>query len=97
MERKVEKKLPFLDIMLDNGNSFLITTVFRKKTFTGLLTDYFSFAPLSYKFVLVRTVVDKVYKINNTWLGFHGDINRLTMIFRRNCSPIWVIDKIIHS
>ena len=49
MEREVEKKLPFLDIMLDNGHSSLITTVYLKKTFTDLLTNYFSFAPLSYK------------------------------------------------
>jgi len=31
MEREVEKKLPLLNMMLDNGHSFVITIVFRKK------------------------------------------------------------------
>ena len=31
---------------------------------------YFSIAPFSYKLGLVRTLEDRVYKINNTWLGF---------------------------
>ena len=52
---------------------------------------------LSYKLGLVRTLVDRIYKISNTWLGFHEDIKKLTMILRKNCFPIWVIDKIIHS
>ena len=56
---KARKKLPFLDTMLDNGHSSLITTVFRKRTFTGPLTNYFSFAPLAYKLGLVRTLVDR--------------------------------------
>ena len=27
---------------------------------------------------LIKTLVDRAYKINNTWLGFHEDINKLT-------------------
>ena len=56
---KGQKELPFLDTMLDNGHSSLITTVFRERTFTGPLTNYFSFAPLAYKLGLVRTLVDR--------------------------------------
>ena len=58
MEREVEQKLPFLDILLDNSKSSLVTTVFRKKTFTRLLANYLSFAPLSYKLGVIRTLVD---------------------------------------
>ena len=35
-------------------------------------------------------IVDRVYKINNTWLGIHEDI------LRKNCFPLWVIDQTIH-
>ena len=65
MEREIDKKLPFSDILLDNSHPSIVTSVYRKKTFTGLLTNYFSFAPLNYKLGLVRTLVDRVYKINN--------------------------------
>ena len=81
MEKVFEKKLQFLDIMLHNGHLSLFTAVFRERTLTGLVTNYFSFAPLSHKLGLVRTLVDMVHKIKNTWLDFHGDI-KLTMILR---------------
>ena len=45
---------------------FFLTIVYRKKTFTGLLTNYFSFTSYSYKVGLIRTLVDRAYKINNT-------------------------------
>ena len=54
---------------LHKSHSSLINTVFCTKTFRGLLTHYFSFAPVMYKLGLVRTLVDRVCKIN-TWLGF---------------------------
>ena len=39
METEVNHKLPFLDVLLDNSNPpSLVTSVFRKRTYTGLLT-----------------------------------------------------------
>ena len=37
-----------------------------------------------------------MYKINNTWVGFHLDVKKLIFLLRKNCFPSWVIDKIIH-
>ena len=42
-----------------------IISVFRKKTYTGLLTNYFSFTPFQYKLGLIKTLIDGAYKINN--------------------------------
>ena len=92
MEREIHKKLYFLDILIDNSHPSIVTSVYRK-TFTGLLTNYFSFAPLNYKLGLVRTLLDRVYKINNSWGGFHLDAKKLIFLLR---FPSWVIDKIIH-
>ena len=99
MEREVEKKSAFLDIVRQQTLIPSITpeTVFQTKTFTDVLTNYFTVALLSYKLGLVKTLMDSAYKINNTWIGFHGDINKLTFILQTNCFPIWTIDKIIHS
>jgi len=42
MEKEVDHKLPFLDVFIHNHSPGPpTTTVFRKKTFTGLLTNYF--------------------------------------------------------
>ena len=48
-----------------------------------LLTNYFSFIPYPYKLGLIRTLVDRAYKINNAWLGVLKDIKKLTEIHKR--------------
>ena len=97
MEKQVNHKLPFLDVLIDNNDpSSSLTSVYRKKTFTGLLTNYFSFTSNSYKVGLIKTLVDRAYKINNTWLGFHEDINKLTDILKNNLFPAHLIEKIIN-
>ena len=74
MEREIDKKLFFLDILPEDSHPSIVTSVYRKKTFTGLLTNYFSIAPLNYKLGSVRTLLDRVYKINNSWVGFYLDV-----------------------
>ena len=45
---------------------------------------------------LIKTLVNRAYKINNTWLGFHEDINNLTDILKKNLFPAHLIEKIIN-
>ena len=79
METEERGQLPFLDVLLpkqsvsDRQGTF-ITAVYRKKTYTGLLTNYFSFTPFKYKLGLIKTLIYRAYKINNTTQGFHNDI-----------------------
>ena len=69
MEKEAHHKLPFLDALVDNNDpNSLLTRVYRKKTFTGLLTNYFSFTPYSYKVGLIRTLVDTAY----WWFSRHA-------------------------
>ena len=97
MEKEVDHVLPFLDVLIDNTHrGSVVTSTFRKKTFTGLLTNYLSFAPMSYKIGLIRTLIDRVFKINNTWLGFHTDIVNLVFILRKNLFPVHLIDKCVY-
>ena len=85
MEKEAHHKLPFLDVLVDNNdpNSLLNRVDRKKKTFTGLLTNYFSFTSYSYKVGLIGTLVDRAYKINNTWLGLHEHITKLMDILKR--------------
>ena len=96
MEREIEGKLSFLGILLDNSHPSIVASVYRKKTFTGLLTNYFSFAPLNYKLGFVTTLLDRVYRINHSWAGFHLDVKKLIFLLRKNCFPSRVIDKITY-
>ena len=88
-EKETDHVLPFLDVLIDNTHrNSVVTSTFRKKTLTGLPTNCFSFTPLSYKIGLIRTLIDRVFKINNTWLGFHKDITKLVFILRKNLFPV---------
>ena len=84
METEVIHKLPFLDVLLDNSNPpSLVTSVFRKSTYTGLLTNFFSFTPFPYKLGLIRTLVDRTFKINNTWIAFTTTSRNLPTFWER--------------
>ena len=95
MEREENHKLPSLNVLLDkNSNQGIITSVYHKKTYTGLLIIYYSFVPFCYKLRLARTLLDRTFKMNNTWVGFHLDINNLTKMLRRNLFPSSVIGNV---
>ena len=59
-------KLPFLDILINNNESDLETSVFQKNTYAGLLLNYFSFVPNCYKMDLIKTLMDRIFRINNS-------------------------------
>ena len=59
------------------------------------LTNYFGLAPLTYILGLGRTLVDRPYKVNNTWTGFHDVIKKLIVILGKNCFPCCVIGRIV--
>ena len=64
VEIEQEEKLPFLDCMLDKSDSSLISSVYRKPTFTGLGLCYFSFIPYQFKINSIRTLIRKAYQIS---------------------------------
>ena len=66
--------------------------VYYKKTYTGLLTYYFSFTPIVYKSSFVRTLVDRAFRINSSWKTVHLDFKRIKQNLQRNSFPIDFID-----
>ena len=96
VEHEENGKLPFLDVCVRNGSE-LNTSIFHKKTYTGLLTNYFSFTSFSYKLGLIKTLVDRTYKINNTWNAFHTDLEQAKTVLLKNQYPKTLIDKTIKN
>jgi len=97
METEINDKLSFLDITLDKSGETLKTSIFRKQTFTGLLTSFNSFTCFSYKRGLIKCLIDRIYKINNTWLGFHHDIDNVKKLLEKNTYPMHLIDKTLKN
>ena len=95
VEKETDRKLSFLDVLMDNSNNKPITSIYRKKTFTGLLMNFQSFTCFSYKLGLIKTLIDRTFKINNTWEMFHLDLNQIKKILKKNFYPEHLIDKTI--
>ena len=93
MEAESDHKLAILDVYIDNTGPTIITGVFRKKTFTGLFTSFFSFTSLTYKIGLVQTLFDRTLNICNTWKVFNEDVKALTIILK---NPSRLIERIIN-
>ena len=96
-KKESENRLPFLDVLIDNNQVSVLTTVFRKSTFTGLLMNFTSFTSYSYKLGLIRTLIHRAYKINSTWLGFHQETTKIRHFLLKNPYPANIIDKAINS
>ena len=97
MENGVHKKLAFLDVFIDVSSNCTKTSIFRKSTFTGLLTNFNSFTSFSYKSGLIKCLIDRAYKINNFWSSFHDDLNKIKDILSKNCYPTHLVDRHIKS
>ena len=90
MKKEVDGKLTFLDVLVNKNCCSPNTSVFHtcKRTFTGLLTNYFSFTSFNFKVGLIRTLVDRFYKINSSWRGVHNDLRNLTLILHKKIFPL---------
>ena len=88
--------LPFLDVLIKNQGK-LVTSVYHKDSYTGLLTNFRSFIPHVYKRMLVNTLTDRTFKINNTWHGFDLDIKKMTSFLCKNMFPIKMVEDIIRK
>ena len=96
VEGEVSSGLAFLGVLVDGASSSSpVASVCHGASCAGLLANFFSFSPHSYKVGLVKTLVDRAYKINNTWHGFHKDIESLVITLGKNFFPAGIIDPII--
>ena len=94
-DNEIDCKLPFLDMHVERSGGKLSTSVYRKPTFTGLLSKYDSFAPILYKKNLVATLVFRSFKLSSDYFKFVADLDFITKILRSNGYPLHFIEKIV--
>ena len=98
VEKEVDGKLPFLDILISKYDILCLhTTVYRKSTYTGLLTNFTSFISIGYKIGLIKTLVDRACKINSTIETLRKDTKFIQEILQKNMYPQHIIRKFISS
>ena len=71
--------------------------IYHKSTYSNLLLTFNSFTSRFYKISLIKWLIDRAYKINNTWTSFHIDATKIKYILKRNSSRLFLINKITKS
>ena len=98
METEVNKTIPFLDVLIRSSNDGTFhTSVYRKSTFLGLFLNFISFTPMCYKLGLVKTLIDRVYKICYDRLTFNFEVKKVKEYLCKNAYPHRLVDKVIKS
>ena len=92
IEMEENNTLPFLDILISKVNNTFCTTIYRKKTFTGLYQRWDSFCPLSTKLNLIDMLVHRAVKICSK-SKLNGEIENIKKILLNNGYPLDVIER----
>ena len=87
LEKEENNSLAFLDVLVTRDASGFNTTVFRKKTFTGLGCNFYSFCFSNFKLNSIFTLVHRALTHTSTWQYFHKEIEFLTEYLVNNCYP----------
>ena len=71
-EEEQDNKLSFLDVLLTRTtDGSIVTSIYRKPTFSGLYMKWDSFVPKSYKKGLVNCLVFRAWKLCSSYVLFH--------------------------
>ena len=92
VEREENNSLAFLDIKIFCDGWKFKTSVYRKSTFSGVLTNFESFLPISYKYNLVSTLLHCRFVNCSSYRTLHFKILELKHIFRSNWYPKNLVD-----
>lgn len=95
MEQEQGLSMPFLDVCICRENDQVRTSVYHKKTYTGLLTNYYSFTADGYKTGLIRTLIDRAFKICSNWNDFQRETDKISHVLQRNQFPRGLVDRFV--
>ena len=79
--------LNFLDINIVRKNNEFVTSVFRKNTFSGLVTNFNSFIPQIFKLNLISVLTFRAWKICSTSQLLSTELNFISDVLFRNGFP----------
>ena len=96
IEKQINHSIAFLDVFISGiNNQNLTLQTYHKSTYTGLLLNFKSFTPFSYKISLIKCLIDRSFKIYNNWNFFHNDIENSKSNLIKNAYQPFLIDKVI--
>ena len=88
-EEESNNKISILDVSITRMNNKLVTSLYRKKTFSGVNMNYNSFLPLKYKKGLIHTPLFRAFNICADYNTFHNEVQYLKLIWQKNPFPLF--------
>ena len=85
--------MSFLDINIFREKGKFANNVSRKKTFSGVYTNFDSFIPETYKTGLIKSLLFRLFNLCSDFVEFHHEINILKSILYKNSYPRDFVDK----
>ena len=95
IEKEEDGRLPFLDINIFRENDKFATNVYRKKTFSGVYTNFKSFIPETYKIGLIKSLLFRCFSLCSDFIKFYHEIDKLKSILYENSCLRGFVDKCI--
>ena len=94
-EIEKDNAIPFLDILIIRKAGKIETTVYRRKTCTDLYMNWYSFAPKSWKWGTLKTLVRRAHISCSTEENLKKELNHIRKTFNEiNNHLHWVITKV---
>ena len=87
IEHEQNNKLSFLDVFVFREDDHFNTSIFRKSTFTGLGTNYYSSCHYNFKLNALTTLLHRAITLTSNWHVFNTEIEFLHKFFTNNCFP----------
>ena len=94
-EHEVDGQLPFMDVFVEkSSDDNVVTSVYRKPTFTGLYITWDSYCATKYKLNLVRNLVSRAHRICSD-SKLDQELVKLKSIFTDNGYPTDILTRLI--
>ena len=90
METEKEKKIPFLDMLIERQESSMKTTLYRKKTYTGVGLNFTSFCFHNFKLNSFSTFIYRAWRLTTSYMDFHKEVEFLRTFFLNNGYPEYI-------
>ena len=89
--------MAFLDVLVSRNDNSFSTSLYRKATFSGVFTNFYSFLSMQFKASLISTLLYRCYHLTSSSQLFHKEVERLREILAKNAYPLEFIDQCITS
>ena len=89
--------MPFSDILITRTKNSFKTSVYHKRTFSGVYSNFNSLISEEYKIGLIFTLLFRIFSIVSDFSRFHSEVYDLKEILKQNTFPIKLIDSYIKN